>query len=199
MFTIDLNASRDRLLYEPETNDLVDFFKSVSDRQEGVCWHWAKARKSFKKNICGCGRGQAVQDWGVGKALLNLGRCCYDLASEILTFLGTDGMLNPQLKKLTESETLVLIPNQAPKFSGPFCKYCSGWLLYGSSSSQPQNFKSAPQPLFASVLLVLRYRPYHPAPRSITLSSGCCQRAQPHWFRGGTCQLRLWGQLCKDV
>lgn len=56
----------------------------------------------------------------MGKALLKLSKCCYDLASEILTSLGTDGILNTQLKKLTESETLMLIPNQAPKFSGLF-------------------------------------------------------------------------------
>lgn len=76
--------------------------------------------KSFKENVCGCGRGQAVQDWLVAKALLIL-RKGYDLACEILT----NEILNTQLKKLPESETLTFTPNQAPKLSGLFCKYCS--------------------------------------------------------------------------
>lgn len=56
----------------------------------------------------------------MGRALLKLRNCCYDLACDILTFLGTDGILNTHLKKLTKSETLMLTPNQAPEFSGLF-------------------------------------------------------------------------------
>lgn len=58
----------------------------------------------------------------VGKALLKLSKCRHDLACEILTFLGTDGILHTPLKKLTESDALMLTPNRAPKSGGLFAK-----------------------------------------------------------------------------
>lgn len=119
-----------------------------------------------------------------GKAFLRFSKCCHDLACEILAFLGTDRILNAQETHWVRNLNAHSEPST--KIRWPFCKYCSEWISCGSSLSQQQNLKSAQEPLFTSVLLVLLYGSYHPTPGSIGLSFRSRKRVQAHQFDRGT-------------
>lgn len=135
-----------------------------------------------------------MQERLVGKALPKLSKCWCDLAGEILTFLGIDGMLNTRIKKLSESETLMLIPNQAPKFSALFVNIAlSGFCV-------ALKLKSAAKLRVSSGAFVRFVRLCDPGPHisSKAPAPRSRSRARPHRFGGDTGGLRRWGQLCKD-